>query len=158
MAFTLRRAEYLSPSPKESTVQFKQPHLLGNVPRTPLSSRSPPMYEVEQTSFVDTTEKGATVGSPEKGSWARDWDEAVKVGRWPRIIYATVGTFFMGFWLIVTFQFDQFELNYQTANMDNVRERVFPPSTQDPVRGSFQCRCLSGAHRIFRYIGHYKVA
>lgn len=137
MSYNPPRVGYTSPDEdtvplNPRTVPLKRLSLPSYAQSTPLPYASPSHYELEKSPFADTVEQEAAVGRRPDGmarrhtqhrkSWEETWDEAVKIGRWPRIIYAGVGVLFVVIWLIVTFGFDRFELAYQTENMNEERE------------------------------------
>jgi hypothetical protein len=56
-------------------------------------------------------------------TWEESWDQAVKVGRWPRVIYAVVGVLFVIIWMVVMSVHHQIVLlsNFSLwANMDTL--------------------------------------
>lgn len=151
MAFTSDKAE--SFSSKEETPQLKRLGLPRYRSSTPLSFNSP-MYEVEQTPFVDTIEKEATGGSQDAShrvSWVLNRDEAARPRRWSRIAYAVVGTLSIIIWFIVMYAFSRAGFSYSTVSAGY----GLSSSTQNRVGFSFRYRYLPDAHE--RYTGFYKV-
>jgi len=113
MAYKPRRLGYSSP--EEDTVPLKRLTLLDNLPSSlsPYTSEySVPPYEPEKSSLdgVGPEEPKRRASSDISGlrqthhrkSWEESWDEAVQVGRWPRVLYASLGILFIVVWFIVT--------------------------------------------------------
>jgi hypothetical protein len=115
MSYNPRRVGFSSPD-AEDTAPLKRLSLLDYALASP--SYAPPYEsqsptdELEKSPFVDTIEQEAKVGrrsstlgrrqTHHRTSWEESWDQAVKVGRWPRIIYAVIGVLFVIIWMIVT--------------------------------------------------------
>jgi hypothetical protein len=128
MSYKPRRVGYYSPE-EEDTVSLRRLTLpdyrnyqYANLEQQPAPQSpyepcaSPSIYELEKSPFADTIEQEAKVGrrpsttaggsrsrhTHHRKSWEESWEQAVQVGRWPRIIYAVIGVLFVIVWMIVT--------------------------------------------------------
>jgi len=114
MSYDSNRVGYTSPD--EDTIPLTRGSPPGYYPASPLpytpSFASSSVYGLENSPSVKKVEQETKRGrrplallgvrqAQHRHSLEETWEQAVKVGRWPRIIYAVVGILFVIIWMVV---------------------------------------------------------